>query len=320
MLYRKLGNTGYDISVIGFGTWQLGGCRWEDLTEQDSLSLLTQANDLGVNIFDVAVIYGQYCDENKYLQSKSQERLGNAFEHRRDKVIYCLKLGQFDEYSHRHDYEPKRIIEQFTQSLRRLKTDYIDVCLIHAPSIHKIKDEKAITILQTLQAQGYIKAIGYSFEAEPEHVLAAVDQKIDVIMLQYNLIDQECKNAIELARLHGIGILAGGTYKRGYLTGKFRSINDLPMVDDYWKWNVNLNKFKVEANLKKVNNLLAQYGSAESLREKSLHFILEHAGVSSCIIGHRHIHEVIENIKFTAQHTAPINSPNAIESIIKEYS
>lgn len=297
MLYRKLGNTGYDVSAIGFGTWQIGGYRWEDFGEQDSINLLTEANDLGVNIFDVAVIYGQYADDNHYLQSRSQERLGKAFEKRRDKVIYCLKLGQFDEYSHRHDYDPKRIIEQFNQSLRRLKTDYIDVCLIHAPSINKIKDEKAITILKTLQAQGYVKAIGYSFEAEPMHVQAAIGQQIDVIMLQYNLMHQSCQHAISLAQDDGIGILVGGPYNRGYLTGRYQKLSDLPLTDDYWDWNTKLNPYKVEQNLQQINTLLSTYGSPEALRKKSLEFILDEPGVNSCVVGHRHINEVIENIQ-----------------------
>lgn len=318
MLYRKLGNTGYDVSAIGFGTWQLGGCRWKDISESESLNLLTQANDLGVNIFDVAVVYGQYKDENNYLQSKSQERLGRAFEHRREKVIYCLKLGQFDEYTHRHDYEPKIMIDQLTQSLRRLKTDYIDICLVHAPSLHEVKAQRAITVLKTLQAQGYVKSIGYSFEAEPEQVIAAVDQKIDVIMLQYNLLDQQCYDAIELARQYGIGILAGGAYKRGYLTGKYRSIADFSMEDDYWRWNIEKNKLKVEGILDNVNKLLIQHQSSEKLREHNLQFILDQQAVASCIIGHREIGEVVENIRLTAKQQVIGN--DIVRELIESFS
>ncbi len=301
MLYRKLGSTGYDVSVVGFGTWQLGGKRWQALTNKQNIELLQAALDLGVNIYDVAVVYGQYEDENHYLQSSSQECLGKAFAGQREKVIYCLKLGQFDEYSHRHDYDPKRIVHQFQQSLRRLQTDYVDVCLIHAPSIHEVKSQKAISVLQTLQALGYIRAIGYSFEAEPEHVAAALEQAIDVIMLQYNLLDTQCRDVIHQAYLRGIGILVGGPYKRGYLTGKYTSLDAFPREDDYWCWNLNLNKDKVSQLLKQVNEFLMKYKTPENLRSKALHFILQQQGAASCIIGHRAINEVIENIELTQQ-------------------
>lgn len=318
MQYRKLGNTGYDLSTIGFGTWQLGGERWQAISDKDSITLLQEANDLGVNIYDVAVVYGQYEDHQGYLQSKSQERLGNAFSDRRDKVIYCLKLGQFDEYTHRHDYQPKRIVEQFKHSLRRLKTDYMDICLIHAPSIQAVIDQRAISVLQTLQAEGHIRAIGYSFEAEPEHVAAAVKQKIDVIMLQYNLLDCQCVDAIELARLRGIGILVGGPFKRGSLTGKYLSLDTLPQTDDYWKWNINLNPGKVNQLISAVNQLLTQYQSPEKLREAALHHILKEPGVSSCIVGHRAIDEVIENIKSANSLIVEPPSIPIIEAMLRE--
>ncbi len=300
MLYRKLGCTGFDTSMIGFGTWQLGEQRWNPPSDIDSVRLLQESRELGINIYDVAVVYGQYQDSLGYLQSRSQERLGQAFAHQRDKVIYCLKLGQFDEYSHRHDYEPKRIIDQFQHSLRRLKTDYIDICLIHAPSIYEVKSQKAITVLKTLQALGRVRMVGYSFEAEPEHALLAITQPIDVIMFQYNLLDQECAKVMDEARTRGIGVLCGGVFKRGYLTGRYLSIADLPM-DDYWQWNVKLNKGEVEQILSRVNRLIEEYGSPGRLRKAALSYILQWSGVASCIIGHRSIKEASENIRFVEQ-------------------
>jgi len=318
MQYRKLGKLCYNLGVIGFGTWQLGGERWEDISDKESTRLLQEANDLGVNVYDVAVVYGQYEDTQGYIQCKAQERLGRAFADRRDKVVYCLKLGQYDEYTHRYDYEPKRIVDQFKHSLRRLKTDYIDICLVHAPSLQAIKDQRAISVMQTLQAQGHVKAVGYSFEAEPEHVAIAVSQKIDAIMLQYNLLDTECADAIELARIYGIGILVGGPFKRGYLTGKYRSVKDFSRKDDYWDLNIKMNPGKVEQVLDSVNKLLKQHKSPEKLREAALRHILKQPGVSSCIVGHRSIKEVIENIKATDTMSADSPSIPAIEKMLFE--
>lgn len=301
MQYRKLGSTGYDVSSIGFGTWQIGGERWKKQSTEQSVSLLSASHDLGVNVFDVAVVYGQHKDEQAYLQSRSQELLGKAFSSRRDEVIYVLKLGQFDEYSHRSDYSPARIVEQFQHSLRRLNTSYVDVCLIHAPSIHAIKNERAIGVLQTLQALGHVRAIGYSFEAEPEHVLAAVKQNIDVLMLQLNLIETQCLSAVELARLYGVGVLVGGPLKRGFLSGRYQDIDQLPREDDYWDWNLKLNPMKISDTLAKTKELIAKHGSPANLRRAAFEFILQQEGVASCIVGHREINEVQENISVANQ-------------------
>lgn len=301
MKYRKLGHTGYDTSEIGFGTWQIGGMRWKKLSDKDSIDLLMQSNDLGVNLFDVAIVYGQYQSENNMICSRSQELLGKAFSNRRENVIYTVKLGQFDEYTHKHDFHPRRLIKQFQESLTNLKTGYIDICLIHAPSIFDVKNEKAITVLKTLQSLGYVKSIGYSFEAEPLHVKEAVKQDIDVLMLQYNLIDQSCKKAIDLANQHGIGILAGGPYKRGYLTGNYKTTDALPKEDDYWRWNLSLCKDKVSSILEEVNGLLNVYKTPAELKKQALKFILNKENIASCVIGHRSLSEVIENIKFISE-------------------
>lgn len=294
--YRKLGNTGFDVSEISFGTWQIGGKRWHGPSDSESVKLLQESRELGVNLFDVAVVYGQYKDKQGNMQSRSQELLGEAFESTRDNVIYCLKLGQFDEYTHRHDFNPERIVDQFSQSLRRLKTDYIDIGLIHAPTLDKVKDGRAISILQTLRALGKIRAIGYSFENEPNHVNEAITQDIDVIMLQYNLLDNDCEDSIKKASDHGVGILVGGPFKRGYLTGEYQTIEDIEsQPDDYWKWNLRYNKGKVEQLLGRVNAQLDQVESPSELRRKSLEFVLSQP-VSSAVIGHRSLVEVKENI------------------------
>jgi len=294
MKYNKLGNTGFDVSALSFGTWQIGGKRWNTLSDEKNVELLQRSQELGVNLFDVAVVYGQYKDTLGYHQSRSQELLGRAFLRDRNKVYFCLKLGQFDEYSHRSDCNPNRIIDQFQQSLRRLDTDYIDICLIHAPPITEVKSGKAITILKTLRALGDVRAIGYSFENEPDHVEASLDQDIDVLMLQYNMIDDQCRAVLQKTDECGIGVIAGGPFKRGYLTGKYQSMEDISGAgDDYWEWNLRHNPDKVRAILDRVNSF---GNSPKILREKALDFILSQP-IATALVGHRSINEVKENIE-----------------------
>jgi aryl-alcohol dehydrogenase-like predicted oxidoreductase len=295
--YRKLGRTGLDVSILGFGTWQIGGGRWRPVGEEEALRLLRMARDLGVNIFDAAVVYGQYSDENGCVQSRSQELLGKAFGPAADDVLICTKVGQYDEYAHRANFGAERLVEQVRQSMRRLRTDVLDICLVHAPSLWEVRNGLAIEILKTLQAVGWIRAIGYSFETEPQHVMAALEQPIDVIMLQYNLLDRQCEDAIDQAEEHGVGVLVGGPYKRGYLTGRYESLDDLPTDDDYWRWNVRRNPRKVSATLQAVATLAKDTAGAADLRARALHHVLRKPGVTSAIVGHRTAEEVVENLE-----------------------
>ncbi|GAB4393947.1 MAG: hypothetical protein Tsb005_14410 [Gammaproteobacteria bacterium] len=138
-------------------------------------------------------------------------------------------------------------------------------------------------------------------------------------MLQYNLIDQQCAEMIEQARIHGIGILAGGPFKRGYLTGEYRSFSDFSDKDDYWKWNLKLNRKKVEQILGAVSELLEIYETPPKLRQYSLQFILQQAGVSSCIVGHRNIQEVIENINATETQDAESIAKSVLDKIMHNH-
>jgi aryl-alcohol dehydrogenase-like predicted oxidoreductase len=294
--YRKLGNTGFDVSTVGFGTWQLGGGRWASGSARENQTLLRGALDAGVNIYDAATVYGQYTDTSGYVQSRSQELLGEAFASCRDRVYYCVKLGQYDEVSHRAQYEPARLVAQLRQSLRRLRTDHIDICLIHAPSLQDVEDGVGISVLKTLQALGMVRAVGYSFENEPDHVRTALLQRVDVIMLQYNLLDTQCDCILEDLNRSGVGVLVGGPFKRGYLTGEFSSIDDLPLSDPYWEWNVRRNPGKVSSLLARVNELRDAHGSARELRRAALQFILDKPAASSAVIGHRTMEQVLENL------------------------
>lgn len=298
MKYRKLARTGLDCSLLGFGTWQIGGGRWKGLETRESVALLRHAAECGINTFDAAIVYGQYRGELNERRSHALELLGEAFNgKRREQVIICLKLGQLDEYSHRAIYQPRNMVEELRRALKELKTDYVDICLVHAPSLAEVRDGRALSVVQTIQAMDVARFTGYSFEAEAEHAKLALTQGIDVMMLQYNLLDEECGEIFEMAADRGVGILVGGPFKRGYLSGAFEKPDDLPSGDNYWSWNLRYTRGKVETVLAKAVKLKNEAGGARELRKHALHHILRNASAASAIVGHRSREEVTENVK-----------------------
>jgi aryl-alcohol dehydrogenase-like predicted oxidoreductase len=298
MEYAKLGKTGLDCSRLGFGTWQVGGGRWKALQHAEAVALLRHAADCGINIFDAASVYGQYRGEVNERRSRALELLGEAFSgKRREEVLICLKLGQVDEFSHRAVYYPRNLVQELQGALRALRTDYVDICLIHAPSLSEVRAGCALAVTQTIQAMGVVKFVGYSFDAEPEHARLALNQEIDVMMLQYNLLDEECAETFGLAHDKGIGMLVCGPYKRGYLSGRFDKPEDLPLEDNYWAWNLRYNRGKVESILTQASQLKQEAGGARQLRKRALNHILRHPGATVAVVGHRSPEEVADNVQ-----------------------
>ena len=308
MKYSKLGRTGLDCSRLGFGTWQIGGGRWKGLEQKESIYLLHNAVETGINLFDAAVVYGQYRSEINEERSHSLELLGKAFgNNRRSEIIICLKIGQLDEYSHKARYEPYNMVKQVQQALIQLRTDYVDICLVHAPTLSEIKEGRALSVVQTMQAMGVARFVGYSFEVEPEHAKLALSQEIDVMMLQYNLLDEACADIFPAAHSLGIGMLVGGPFKRGYLSQQFGSIKDLPLEDNYWVWNLRYARKKVEENLKAVKRLKIEAGGSVELKKKALSRILMHQGANCAVVGHRSINEIQKNTTLINQIILEIN-------------
>jgi aryl-alcohol dehydrogenase-like predicted oxidoreductase len=298
MVFAKLGSTGLDCSRLGFGTWQIGGGRWKGLHMNESVRLLQYAAESGINLFDAASVYGQYKGTYDERLSLSLSLLGKAFRGKqREETLICLKLGQLDEFSHRGIYRPEFLVDELKRALTQLRRDYVDICLIHAANLAVVRECCALSVVQTMQAIGLVRFVGYSFEAEIEHARLALTQDIDVLMVQYNLLDEECGSVFGTALERRIGVLVGGPFKRGYLSGKFDKCADLPLRDNYWVWNLRYNRKKVADLLARVKILKTECGGPIGLRRKALHHILRHPGACSAVVGHRSKREIDENIR-----------------------
>src|SRR5947208_9363653 len=119
MNYRKLGNTGLKVSVVGVGTWQYGGEWGKDFTQPEVDAIFDKSRELGVNLIDTAECYGDHT---------SEAFIGNAINRDRNKWIVATKFGhKYHGYMNRTEpRSPRDVRRQLTDSLAALKTDYID--------------------------------------------------------------------------------------------------------------------------------------------------------------------------------------------------
>ena len=126
MQYRRLGRTELMVSEVGFGGHPIGGIGWGGVTDENSLAALRRAFDLGVNFFDTADIYGR---------GHSEELIGQALAEVRPNVVIATKVGLDDTHGGfaRSNFAPAYLRRALDKSLKRLRTDYIDVYQLHNP-------------------------------------------------------------------------------------------------------------------------------------------------------------------------------------------
>ena len=194
---RPLGRSGIETSLLGLGTVKFGRTRGLKYPEPFSLPtdaearrLLDTARDLGVNLVDTAPAYGA-----------SEERLGELLAGQRDEWVIATKVGEeFDGMGSNFNFTPEHIAMSVRRSLRRLRTDQLDVALIHSNGDDEriIKDLGALDCLADLKAQGLIRAIGLSHKS----VAGA-----DVIMATLNAAYSDEVDLIAEAHAQGRGVL-----------------------------------------------------------------------------------------------------------------
>jgi len=183
MLYRRLGKTELNVSVIGFGASPLGNV-FDDCDESEGIRSVHCAIDLGINFFDVAPFYGL---------TLAETRLGDAIKGKRNDILLATKCGRYGLRD--FDFSYQRILDSADESLKRLKTDYVDLMQLHDiefGSKEQVLNE-AIPALQKIKASGKARFVGIT--GLPVRYLAAIATEVEVDTVlswaHYNLLQDE---------------------------------------------------------------------------------------------------------------------------------
>ena len=223
MNYRKFGQTGLEVSEVGFGAWAIGGgtmigstaIGWGDADDTTSVKAIHAALDAGINFFDTADIYGL---------GHSEELLGKTIGGL-DEVIIATKVGNVSrEDQFTCDYSKDYIIRACENSLRRLKRTGIDYYQLHSARLQHLRQGDCIEAMQLLQQQGKIRFWGLSlntFEPLPEAEYLLENKSADGFQLVFNLLNQRALPLLKRAAENGYGIIARMPLQFGLLTGKF---------------------------------------------------------------------------------------------------
>ncbi len=275
----KLGASDLEVSRICFGTWQFGG-DWGAIDEQDAIAAVARARELGIDFFDTAQAYGF---------GVSERLLGRALEGvPREQVVLATKGGLRKAGGELlRDASPGWLRSGLEQSLRNLKTDYVDIYQVHWPDPATPFAETAAT-LEEFVKEGRARYVGVSnYDA---HELAEFERtrRVDTLQPPYHMLRREIERAVlPYCAEHEIGVLAYGPLAHGLLSGHFT--RETRLAEDDWRRGSDLfSGENYERNLRIVEQL---GGLARELgitvAQLAIAWVLANPAVHVAIVGAR---------------------------------
>jgi aryl-alcohol dehydrogenase-like predicted oxidoreductase len=224
---RQLGATGIAASEIGLGAWQFGETAWNGPAEEECAAIVDEAIRLGASFIDTAPAYAG---------GRSEEILGQLLDGRRDQVVLCTKFGHWADGQ--SDYSADRIEESVEQSLRRLRTDHLDVLLVHSPPFELMDGTTApqYAVLQRLRDSGVIGAYGVSGQTDTAAEIRRIAETTgsQAIEIRFNALFQEPAAAFEEAAKAGIGLIVKVPLESGWLSGRYSTTSTFDGTRSRW--------------------------------------------------------------------------------------
>jgi len=282
MEYSAIAGTPLRVSPVAIGTWAIGGWMWGGTEEAESVATIRAALDHGINVIDTAPVYGF---------GRSEEIVGKAIAEGRlrDRVVIATKVGlEWKDGSVFRNASRSRIMREIEDSLRRLRTDYIDVYQVHWPDPLVPIEETAMT-MQTLLRQGKIRAIGVSnFSVEQIQRFRSV-APLHVLQSPYNLFEREIETGVlPYCRKNNISTFGYGALCRGLLSGRMRPAT-IFSGDDLRRTDPKFQQPRFAQYLAAVQRLdqLAQERFGEHVIELAVRWMLDQ-GITTALWGARH--------------------------------
>jgi len=323
MRYRTFGKTGFKISEISLGTWQVGG-KWGSGFDHDlAAKILKVALDEGINFIDTADVY-----EN----GESEKAVGKFLKQTNERIYVATKCGRQINPHTNEGYTPRFLRKYVEDSLKRLDLDSIDLIQLHCPPTEVYYRPEIFEEFDKMKSEGKILNLGVSVEKVEEAIKAIEFDNVTAVQIIYNIFRQRPhEHFFKKAAEKNVGIIVRVPLASGLLTGKFNK-NSTFESGDHRFFNRNGEMFDkgetfsgipFELGLEAVERVKAVIPQDINLVDLALKWILMKREVSCIIPGASKIEQVHSNIKASGIPDLDENLMNKIdeiyESLIKEH-
>ncbi|MEN8764698.1 MAG: aldo/keto reductase [Wenyingzhuangia sp.] len=316
---RLLGKTGFKISEIGLGTWQVGGKWGRVFDHKNADEILNKAVDSGVNFIDTADVYND---------GESEKAIGRLVRSRSERIYVATKCGRKLSPHTDSAYQIKELRKFVEDSLKNMGLETIDLIQLHCPPTETYYRPEIFELFSTLKKEGKILNLGVSVEKIDEALKAIEYDNVTSVQIIFNMLRQRpAEYFLSEAAKKDVGIISRVPLASGLLTGKFSHSTQFE-EDDHRTFNRNgemFDKGETFSGVDYANGLLAveeiknQFPPNSNLAAKALKWILMFKEVSCVIPGASSPTQALANIEAAQQTNLSLAQRNAIKSIYEKY-
>ncbi len=296
MNYRKLGKTGFEISEISLGTWQIGGKWGSCFSDKTAEKTINTAIDKGINFIDTADVYEA---------GLSEKAVGRVVRSRSERVYVATKCGRQINPHTSENYTPEVLTKYVEESLKRTGFEALDLIQLHCPPTEVYYRPEIFETFQKLKDQGKILHFGVSVEKVEEALKAIEYDIVETVQIIFNLFRQRPSELFfQQAIQKEVGIIARVPLASGLLTGKFDKDASFDK-EDHRNFNRNGEAFDkgetfsgvdFERGLKAVEELQRLFPEVQNLAPIALQWILKFPEVSCTIPGASKEEQLLSNL------------------------
>ena len=299
MKYRTLGKTGFDVSEISLGTWQLGG-KWGDRYSRDTAErILNEAADAGINFLDTADVYNN---------GMSEMSIGNFLKSRTERIYVATKCGRRLNPHISESYTQEILRKHIEDSLLRLKLETIDLIQLHCPPPEVYDRPEIFGLFESLKQEGKILNLGVSVEKVEEAMKAVEYDNVTTIQIIFNMFRQKpAELFFPEASKRNVGVIVRVPLASGLLTGKFTKTTRFESGDhrqfnrkgEAFDKGETFSGIDYETGIEAVDKLKHIFPGMKNLAPAALRWILMFNEVSCVIPGASRPDQVHSNLSAT---------------------
>ncbi len=315
MKYRKLGKTGFEISEISLGTWQVGGVWGDEFSHENADKILNSALDAGINFIDTADVYGD---------GESEKAVGRFVKNRSERIYVATKCGRRLNPHTNEAYQPAVLRKFVENSLKNMGLETLDLIQLHCPPSEVFYRPEIFELFDRLKDEGKILNLGISVEKVEEALKGIEFDNVTTVQIIFNTFRQRPSELFfEQTKKKDIGVIVRVPLASGLLTGKFSKQSTFT-AGDHRNFNRNGEMFDkgetfsgidYETGLAAVEELKALFPNQTSLAPIALKWILGFDAVSTIIPGASRQEQVKANVNtldFPDLNAFQISQMNAI--------